>query len=755
MHAALNQAVNEDDAEDRLVRLLLEHGASPAANGCKTIVDAVNKSASASLALLLEKSLPAEVTSQAFNSAFTEEAFERWFTPSGLDTARVLLNKGARGDALSGALILAMKRSMPETEELADKFVTLLADHGADVNHNNGEPLQTAASNANALWTRQLLRCRPTIETLSLAFQCIFDAVRTQEDALDLFTMFAEYRDGDVRIDVMRSQQGTQPVLVRAISQFPRSTKILETLLDAGLYQDQATTYKLHDDIEPEEEMTLLLWAIAQPQKRVSNAVIELLLTRGGEFTLINDTCSEHRLTRDTPSLQTIANVNTETTLSQTTPIMLAIQTRRPDLVKLLLLEGADVDGLDYQGRTPLAMATAVGGEISTQMVSMLLAADPARDDGSLHNAARDLNLSVVKVLVQAGHDPDFPSPLHEGRSALAETCLHGSDETGMTVDRERTMQKVMTLLIDAKSDLSIKSDDKTLLQLCFEAADPAATTRCFLKSGMWKYINKPCALHTSADGFVYSPTMYIKKLMAATDLSESLLRILKANRAHDVYYNALSGSQPDDAVGLPEDMASEERARRARLHRLAEESEDFSMAMARKREMASVEQQILVQRSEMEEARRRKLHGEDVAAVRTRAQLEESLAAAAHARRLDEQQTLAESSVGRSRALAATELEADEARHRKMLEWETKLNKERADNARALSAVRLGERQEVERQDKGAEARLKTRLEAQRKLVESQEKLAKRLADGPGSPVLGMSDAARRQIGYVTELST
>jgi hypothetical protein len=166
---------------------------------------------------------------------------------------------------------------------LASKFVTLLVKHGADVNHDNGEPLQTAASKANLSWTEQLLKCRPTIGTLSLAFQCIFDTELSQDEVLDLFRMFAEYRDGDVRIDVMSSKQGSNPVLVRAISQYPRSTIILETLLDAGLYYDQATTYKIHADIDEEEEMTLLTWAIAQPQKRVSTFVIELLLVRGGK----------------------------------------------------------------------------------------------------------------------------------------------------------------------------------------------------------------------------------------------------------------------------------------------------------------------------------------------------------------------------------------------------------------------------------------------------------------------------------------
>lgn len=283
LHIALNDAVNEENPEERLVRLLLDRGASPSANGCKTLVDAVQNVASSSLALLLQKKLPEEDIRRAFNQAFTADTFNTWFTEPGLKTAHMLLDQGARGDALSTALILIMKNSTKETRDFADRFFDLLVAHGPDVNYNNGEPLQQAASRADVPWTAQLLECHPSAETLWLAFQCIFDTALTQDGVLDLFKMFADYHEGDVRIDAMSGQQGSEPVLIRAVNQYPRSTTILTTLLDAGFYHDQATTCRIHPDIDDEEEVTLLAWAIAQPQKRVSTAVIELLIERGGE----------------------------------------------------------------------------------------------------------------------------------------------------------------------------------------------------------------------------------------------------------------------------------------------------------------------------------------------------------------------------------------------------------------------------------------------------------------------------------------
>lgn len=423
---------------------------------------------------------------------------------------------------------------------------------------------------------------------------------------------------------------------------------------------------------------------------------------------------------------------------------MLAIQGRRPDIVKRLLLEGADVNPTDYLDRSALSMATNIGGDVAIEIMGSLLVADPNPDDGSLHNAARELNLPAVNVLLQAGHDPDFPSTYHDGRSALAELCLRGSD-TEMTAERERSMSKVIIELVKAGSDVGVKSGGRSLLHLCFESADPLATTRIFLKAGMWKYINKPMFRYIG-DTHTYSPTMYISKILPPSDHTDGLLKLLRANRASDVFY-ANEGPQPEGAVGLPEDLKVQERERKARVQRQVQESEDFAVAMARKKELASVEGQIWAQKAEMEDARRRKLQGEDIAAVRSRAQLEDSLERAAHQRRVSEQRVLTESSAARVRTTATAELEAEDARQRKMLEWQGRQDRAQVDSARALSAIRLSEREEVDRLERGAEERMGKRLEAQRKVIESQDKLAKRLASG-GSGTMDQ----RRQIGFISE---
>lgn len=285
VHIALNDAVNEEHPDEVLVQLLLDHGASPIANDCKTLIDAATKASAPCLSLLLQKPIPPEAINRAFSQCFTEDNFDTWFSESGRDTVDILVGHGARGQVLSQLLVLVMRGHTEETRSLADEFVELIAAHGPDVNYNNGEPLQVAASLANVEWTRLFLECHPTSETLAFAFHHIFDTSLEEEDALGLFEMFADYREGETTIDVMTQKPGTEPVLVRAMSQYPRSTKILRTLLDAGYYHDQSTTCQVYPNLDEEEDVTVLTWALAQPQKRISSSLIQLLVDRGGKST--------------------------------------------------------------------------------------------------------------------------------------------------------------------------------------------------------------------------------------------------------------------------------------------------------------------------------------------------------------------------------------------------------------------------------------------------------------------------------------
>ncbi|KAI1395421.1 ankyrin [Hypoxylon fuscum] len=723
LHSMLNRAVNEEEPEERLIELLISHRASPSADGCQTLVDATRTLSPSAFTQLLDSRITAEDASLVFSKAFAAETVFSWLSDRGFQIAKSLLQKGATGDAVGSAFAAVLSIYMETKGKLAIDFVELLLHYGADVNYNNGEALQNAAAQGDPELLKRLIREKPDSRAVTFAFPRIFDANSSEDDIYELITLFIEYSDGQSQMDVAFTQAGSEPLLMRALSQFPRSTKILGALLDAGFYHDQMTTYKVTPEIDEAETVNLLMWTLLQPQKKISSNVINLLIERG-------------------------AKINYETPVSRLTPLMVAIQARRQDIVKSLLLADADVDVTDATGRSPLSMASAVGGDLAITMMSNLLAAGASRNDGSLHNAARELNLQAMQVLVEYRHDPDFPSPLHGGRSALGELCLHAADSGEITPRREKDMEKAINFLIQSGSDITLQSDGKSVLLLALESADPLTTTKVLLRADMWKFINKPFNYYTNRK-FTYSPTMYVQRVLPDSDHKSQLLTLLRANRGTDVYY-ANSGPQPEDAIGMPTSIELEEQERKARLSRLQKDDEEHARAIQRNKELAAVQAQIWANQAELEDARKKRSHNADLTAIQERARVEEDLFNSAMRQQrtrqvadIQHQEALTHASLTRAQAIADAELAVEAQKQTKLLQWERDLGSERVGNANQLSSIRLREREELERLDMQADGRVKTRIQEQRKLVDSQTALAAGIAGaGPG---------ARRQIGYVS----
>ncbi|KAL2190248.1 hypothetical protein L209DRAFT_798394 [Thermothelomyces heterothallicus CBS 203.75] len=724
INIALNRAV-KDDPDSRLVRLLLEHGASPLSNGCETLIDAAQLLLDDILSILLEADIPAKDASWAFQQAFTPGTATTWLTEKGLHVAKMLLHKGAEGECLAVALSTAIDAYGSDINAVARRFAQALLQFNVDVSHEHGLVLQKAAQKADSELIQQILQQKPDSVAVSMAFPYIFDADLSESETLHLIELFVDYYEGGERLDVMFVHPVSEPILFRALSKFPRSVRIIKTLLDAGYYHDQTTVMRVMDGVEEPEQVSLLFWALSQPQKKVSSAVIELLIDSG-------------------------ANVNFETRLTKTTPLMVAIQNRRHDLVKSLILAGAEVDVVDATGNTPMTLATRIGGDLGISLMSSILAADPSINDGSLHNAARDLNLKAMQVLVEHGHDVDFPSTLHGGRSALGELCLNAAHAGPLTAAQEKQMEKAMAFLISKDSDLTIQSDGKSVLLLALHSADPIPTTRALLKVGLWKHVNKPYNHYTDG-AYTYSATQYVARVLPCSDdLRPQLLQLLKANRAMDVYY-ANDGPQPKDAANLPPELLRAERERRAREERIAKENEEHAIALARTKEIAQIQNQIFMARAELEDARARRKQEDEMAALRERQAAEEAAFAAELQRRkaareaaIAQEQRLTEAGLTRARLVAEAELEMEGKKREMMIRWERDMSRQKENDAKALSSIRIREREAIERLDAAADERATRRIAEQRRLVEGQTALAARLANGAG----GLD---RRQIGYVT----
>ncbi|CCC07140.1 unnamed protein product [Sordaria macrospora k-hell] len=724
VHTALHRAVKEGEPDVRLIKLLLSHGASLLMNGCETLIDATQSFRVDVLEALLTVDIPGKDVSWTFQHAFTPETVETWMTEQGFQVAQMLLEKiGAEvgGEPLFPALNVAVDLYGTEKDALARQFATLLLQHGASVTCQDGLVLQKAAKTADSELIQLILDQGPDSHSVSMAFPHIFDADLSEDEILSLIEFFICYNNEGERLDVMVPT--SPPILLRALDKYPRSEKLLQTLLDAGYYHDQLTTMRVMEEGD-EEQVNLLLWALSQPQKRISSTPISLLIDRG-------------------------AKVNFETRVSKQTPLMLAIKHRRPDLVKELLLAGADIDVADAGENTPMSLATAIGGELSTEMMRMLLAAGPSMNDGSLHNAARKLNLDAVIILIENGHDPDFPSIIHGGRSALGELCLNAAEAGPLSSSQEKKMEKVIAELIKQGSDLAVPDNGgKSILLLALHSTDPLPITRALLKAGVWKTINSPD--HQWTDGtYTYSPTQYLLRILPPNSRDRSaLLDLLKSYRCRDVYY-ANDGPQPEGAVNLPPELLRAERERRARAERIAKETEEHHIAIARTKEIATMQNKIFQARAELEDSRIRRQRDEEIEAVRSRQAVEEEGFAAELQRRKAEREAsmkherqLLEAGLTRARLVSEAELEMEERKQGQTKQWE----QQRLQAAKQLSGVRVQERREMERIEAVSDARMVKRLGEHKKLVESQERLARSLNGAVPNGANG-----RRTVGYIT----
>jgi ankyrin repeat protein len=711
---------NEPDL--RLVELLLTKGASPDANGCESLIEAAQHRLLDILPALLKARVSETDLAWTFSQAFTPANREAWHADDGYEAMQMLLAKGALGNGSAIALSTAISAYGTNREPVARRFVELLTGYNVDVNHDSGIMLQTAAKRGDQDLVRRLLSLKPNSRTVSMAFPHIFNHSLAEDELLILIKLFTEYRHDQERLDIMSVHPQCQPVMYQALSLFPRSVNLVQALLDAGFYHDHKTMARvMPGDIDEEEQISLFVWALLQPQKRVSDSVLELLIDRG-------------------------ADVNFETRLSKTTPLMLAVQNKRKEVMRKLLLAGAEADVVDATGNTPLTMATKIGGDIGTSMMRDLLIVETFKNDGSLHNAVRELNLAAVEELVEASHELDFPSPLHSGRSALAELCLNAAHTGPLTASQEKAMEKTMTYLISHGTDLTLHASGKSPLLLAFDSVDPLPTTRALLKVGMWKHVNAPSNQYTH-DNHVYSPTQYLLRLLPQSDTTVSLISLLYANRAADTYY-ALTGPQPPDAINPPPDILAAERARTARQEARAFAEQDHRLQLARTRESAELQDQIFLRRVDLEDSKARR----ELAFLRERGQVEDDLFAA-QIRRQRETQTLRlshETELGQvgarnARMLGDAEAEVQAQKQRGQLEWERQMGAERVKGEKEMAALRVRERGDVDRIDERASKRTIGRIEAQRKLVEKQDALAARFASTGG--------VRPSQIGWVDEL--
>ncbi|KAL2867713.1 uncharacterized protein BJX67DRAFT_76784 [Aspergillus lucknowensis] len=455
----------------------------------------------------------------------------------------ILLKAGATGECISMALLETTKTV--STTPAGFAFIANLLKAGADVNYNDGACLMEASTQGNLRVLKELLAYEPRRRNMTRAFPLIFKSGVDNRSLREIAVAFCSHQSAP---DLMYEHPSYGPVLWQLLQSYPNERKLVQYLIGRGCPVDP--TVKAALPLSPgEENVSLLCWALAKEKSALDEDVVGILIPAG-------------------------ANVNYQTSLSQSTPLQLAILSSRTESLSALLRFGADPSQESSNGISPLSLASSIG---NSHVVRELLKAGAAPGDGSLHEAARMVNVSVLQVLIVEGKQRDYPCSRFQGRTALAELCL-------MAGNKPVSQLKSAIALLKSSGDVRRKSKGKSVLHFALDNANAILVTQALLDVFMSEYVNADFNLFE--DGrFRYSPLAYVSKGLNKAPASQraGLVDLLMEFECKERFW-AAEGDQPEDMVGAPDDIIQAIKVQRQRQARIQEEQEDHHRRLMQRR---------------------------------------------------------------------------------------------------------------------------------------------------------------------------
>ena len=572
----LNQAVKEQDPD--LIGLLLEYHKSLGPGAADSVSLIAVSGNVEQLRCLLANVTDRSIVSKALDAVTNHHIVRK--LPTGLECACLLLDKDVEQRCRDKALASYVD-DIWGTNELDQAYVTALLDHSADVNAFSGQCLQNAARNGRAGLFQQLMSHSATSSTLTAALPFLFNSSMAEEEVTEIIhDCFACQNKPQVNESL-----ALEHLTYLSLLHYPAGHGILQTLLKYGYSALWEKPVTIRRDVG-EERANALVCALAQDREgKISPEVLRTLLEANGTYDPYVEvtTCAKNPIA---------VEVDFATHVSKITPLMIAASNNRLSAVQLLLEHNANVDLIDRSQRSAQSYA---GENGYLEVVQKLHTRGAKVNDGSLHEAARELHYPVVRYLLQGGHEPDFRSTLHEGRSALAETLLKAQI---LTIDRRPDLEKTIQVLLDAKADPTIKYDNKNALYCALANERPCEVLGAYLATDQWKTLDAKYNWYTDASGKCYSATMYLERgpWQGKPFDRQKLMELLRMEGCEDRYF-VWEGEQPEDMLGLPDELAETYRAQRAiidshRLQlRLNREAHNQQLEFGQERHVLTLEQ--------------------------------------------------------------------------------------------------------------------------------------------------------------------
>jgi len=241
--------------------------------------------------------------------------------------------------------------------------------------------------------------------------------------------------------------------------------------------------------------------------------------------------------------------VTRHTPKSEYTPLHIAAREGREKIVDELLAHGADASARDKLNYSPLFFASSMP---VPAIVQSLCQSKALTNDGSLHEAARSLNVENATILLSYGHGSNFPCRLHGGRNALGELCL-GVEVTNSS--QRSKLRKMIRLLLNAGSNTKFRArNEKSVVHLALDNPHSSLeVAEALLETEIWEELNDDAHLYKDAAGLWYSPIKYVELVphRGRDPYKQELLELLGDKGCEPRYYSE-TPEQPTGAVGLP-----------------------------------------------------------------------------------------------------------------------------------------------------------------------------------------------------------
>ncbi|KAH6677999.1 hypothetical protein B0J14DRAFT_635181 [Halenospora varia] len=437
-----------------------------------------------------------------------------------------LIEWGAGGHCVYLAFCLALYQNRGAYLPLVDEFLIELLSAGMGVNGRNC--LQVAADCGNVAIVRELLAATPE-ESMYAALSA---AIRARhEETLLLALLDAIVGNCVTNPDTGKYPERGFPPIFECLQLYPNSPRLARRLLDLGSsISSQIWCVPLEDYKDREEHVTPLIWALYQVlldiKGHVSAKVLEVLLEK--------------------------CDVNFQTQNSGVTPLILAVKFGNYEMVTRILANKASTSPKDKYERSALFYASRNG---NLKMVKTLLEAKAPPNDGSLHEAARELHADIVVALTTSKHNNKhdtrfkstnkehfFHEPLHE--------MLLGCDADEWPISKTEETLRALGMAG------SLEVED---LFLALNNAKPIKLVTALMNCGLYQRFHDGFAVQgmLASNGIVYyfSPTIYIQYGLSygSNQRLEEILSHLKYFGVQDCYYaqDLTDSPQPEQLLAL------------------------------------------------------------------------------------------------------------------------------------------------------------------------------------------------------------